>query len=100
MLRITKDGGPVVRLRVAGELDLNTSGQLADAVRAAVDEPGFQQLDVDLGAVTFLDSSGLRALVIGHTAAKKRGGTLTTVNVPPNIRRTMDITGLADVLIG
>jgi anti-sigma B factor antagonist len=103
MLRITKDegaAGPVVRLCVAGELDLNTSGQLADAVRTAVDVPGLRRLEVDLGEVTFMDSSGLRVLVIGHADAKKRGGALTAVNVPPNIRRTLDITGLADVLIG
>ncbi len=100
MLRISKDGaGPVVRLRVNGELDLDTAGQLADVVREAVTGPGFERLEVDLGEVSFLDSSGLRVLVNGLKNAQTRGGTFATVNVPPNIRRTMDITGLADVLI-
>lgn len=101
MLRIAKDdAGPVVRLRVTGELDLDTAGQLADVVRDAVAGPGFERLEIDLGAVSFLDSSGLRVLVTGRTNAHSHGGTFAAVNVPPNIRRTMDITGLAEVLIG
>lgn len=97
-MRITRDGGAVVQLRVAGEVDLSTCEQLAAAVNDAVASPGFEKVVVDLGEVGFLDSSGLRALVDGLKGAKARGGTLVTTNVPPLVRKAMDITGLTEVL--
>lgn len=98
MLRITREGGSVVQLKVAGEVDLSTCDQLASAVADAVTTPGFEKVVVDLGQVGFLDSSGLRVLVDGLKFARANGGTLVTANVSPLVRKTMDITGLTEVL--
>ncbi|WP_410594171.1 STAS domain-containing protein [Amycolatopsis sp. lyj-23] len=63
-------------LAAAGEVDLLTAEQLADAVTAAlVRRP--PMLVIDLTAVTFLDSSGLSVLAQAHTT----GSQDTTVRV-------------------
>ena len=48
-------------LRLAGELDASNYEQLIDAARAAYDR-GVRALVLDLGALTFMASSGLVAL--------------------------------------
>jgi anti-sigma B factor antagonist len=56
------DGGRVA-LTVTGELDMATSHLLTDLAAAATDSPRCRVVELDLRGVTFLDSSGLRALV-------------------------------------
>jgi anti-anti-sigma factor len=74
--------------RLEGELDLATSQDLLAAVR---ERPGKEEpLTLDFSGVTFMDSSGLRALL---EAAKDRGdGKLLVILDPsPQVRRVLDI---------
>ncbi|MEV4709040.1 STAS domain-containing protein [Actinoplanes sp. NPDC049316] len=80
------------RLRCAGEIDQATAPLFADALAEAV--PGRRRVEVDLSEVSFLDSSGINALV----QHRKPGCALVVVNVPPHIRRVFDITGLTAIL--
>lgn len=57
---ISREDGDVVVLRVQGELALGTAERLREEGEAAV---GTGPLLIDLERVTFLDSSGLRALL-------------------------------------
>jgi stage II sporulation protein AA (anti-sigma F factor antagonist) len=78
----------VTVLSVRGELDLETARATRTALLAALDRDGVAI--VDLHAVTFLDSSGLRCLsdvVHAHPA-------LTFRRVPEPVRRVLEITGL------
>ena len=51
---------------------------------------------VDMSQVTFIDSSGLSALLAGLRLARNHGGTVTLAGVSPSLRRIFDVTGLAD----
>ena len=74
--------------RLEGELDLATSQDLLTAIRGrpADDEP----LTLDFSDITFMDSSGLRALL---EAAKDRGDDqlLVIVDPSPQVRRVLEI---------
>src|SRR4051812_41316922 len=48
-------------LTVTGEIDLFTAGRFSDALGQAID--GGRGIEVDLTAVDFMDSTGLRALL-------------------------------------
>ncbi len=61
--RASVDGAEAAVLRVSGELDLAVSDQLETALRAAA-EPE-EAVILDLRAVTFADSSGLRVMLLG-----------------------------------
>jgi len=78
---------------VRGDLDLHTAPELREALIRAIDE-GRTRLVVDLTETSYMDSSGLTALVVAHKRVRNRGGQLVVVNVDPSIGRTFEITGL------
>ena len=81
---------------VSGEIDIANSGELGARLVAA---SGHGRLvAVDLRAVTFIDASGLTALLDGHRAAVERGGSLVLVNVPPAVSRVLRIAAVDSVL--
>jgi anti-anti-sigma factor len=55
---------------------------------------------LDLGSVAFIDSSGLRALVVGHKALEERGGALVVANPSPTAARLLEVTGLDELFRG
>ncbi|MDQ3991642.1 MAG: STAS domain-containing protein [Actinomycetota bacterium] len=80
--------------RLRGELDIVSEGLLLEAL--AGDLEGEGDLTLDVSALEFMDSSGLRAIL---QAAQKLGtrGTLVLASPPEAIRRLLDVSGVADV---
>ncbi|MEV4642486.1 STAS domain-containing protein [Actinoplanes sp. NPDC049548] len=76
------------RLCCAGEIDQSTAVVLAAALSDAV--PGRRRVEVDLADVTFMDSSGINVLVQHRIP----GCDLVLADVPPRIRRVLEITAL------
>jgi anti-anti-sigma factor len=87
-LTVQYDDGVV---RVVGEVDASTCGQL-DEVLSMLDRT--VPTLVDLSAVTFMDSSGLRILVYHHNARANDSCRLKIVNPSQTVRRLLEITGL------
>jgi anti-anti-sigma factor len=88
-----------VRVVAAGEIDMSTAGQMQASLNAALDDHP-SGLVVDLAAVTFMDSSGIAALVHAHNRAAEAGATLTVVDPQPIVRRVLEITGMLPELSG
>lgn len=88
------DGGTIVR--VTGELDLSTHDRLADELTSIA--AGGGAVVVDLAECDFIDSSGIRALLIGGKAAEQAGGTLSLAAPKPHVVRILDVTGVASAL--
>ncbi len=85
------DGTVVVR--VTGEIDLAVTADLTAAVR-----PHFQQgrtVEVDLGGLTFIDSSGMGVLVQLLKESTRQGARLVLTQVPRPARRLFEVSGLA-----
>lgn len=57
----TDDGGRRLRFAVVGEVDLSNAGAVEDALVTAISNEA-TEVSVDLGAVEYLDSAGLRLL--------------------------------------
>ncbi|XVU25752.1 STAS domain-containing protein [Actinoplanes sp. CA-054009] len=91
---LADDGGATIV--VAGEVDFSNADELADCVRAAVAEWSPPAVRVDLGAASFIDSSGLGALIEGYRAAGEADATFLVVNPSPSFRRVLDVTGLCE----
>jgi anti-anti-sigma factor len=91
----TRDG--VVRVCVIGEIDLSTAPQLEAALVRELD--GAPDLLLDLSEVSFLDSSGLHAIVSAARTARANGGMLVVDSpLPAQARRVIEITGLEELL--
>ena len=85
------DGRVHVALR--GELDLSTVNKVQEELRRV--EAGDPPLVVlDLSALTFLDSTGLRSLIAADARGREQGRRLTLAQGPAVVRRVFEITGL------
>ncbi len=62
-------------LALAGEIDLSTSHLLVDAIDAAI-EAGATTVVLDFGEVTFVNSTGLGAMVAATKRLRQLGGDL------------------------
>jgi anti-anti-sigma factor len=81
---------------VRGEIDIATAPRLLREVLATLALP-INHVTIDLGAVTFIDSSGLAALARAHNDAEARGIRLILESVPDQARRVLDLTDLAQL---
>jgi anti-sigma B factor antagonist len=83
---------------VAGEIDLATAPVVYTYLRAAVDAhrgTAGRVVTVDLSEVTFMDASGLTALLRAQAHSRRQGGDLQLAALCPRITRLLHITGLA-----
>ena len=81
-------------LALRGELDVATVPRLADPLREAI-AAGKTAVVIDLGELTFLDSTGLMVLLNGLRRVVRQGGNLVIVCTNPTVLRLFDITGTA-----
>ena len=81
-------------LALRGELDVATVTRLADPLREAI-AAGKTSVVIDLGELTFLDSTGLMVLLNGLRRVVRQGGNLVISCTNPTVLRLFDITGTA-----
>jgi anti-sigma B factor antagonist len=80
-------------LIVTGQIDMANAGTFRRqllAVAADAHSPAF----VDLSAVTFIDSSGLNALVAVRRSLEETDTSLVLLNPSPACQRVLEITGI------
>lgn len=87
------DAVPV--LLVSGDLDLSGEQELLE--HAARLLGGGEVVDVDLSAVSFIDSSGLGALVRARHLAVDAGRRLRLTAASPQVVRLLELTGVRDL---
>lgn len=85
----------IIRLRVIGEIDAESAGSLTAAVDEHREASGAHAVELDLSSVSFLDSLGLGELLTVRRDLEMSGGSLSVIGVSPQVRRVLDITGLA-----
>ena len=82
-------------LQVIGAIDLQTRDRLGEAGRTALTD-GTGPLVLDLARVSFIDSTGIGALIeLGHDAAD-RDRALVIRQPSSRVMRILELTGLAD----
>lgn len=86
------------RAAVVGEVDLATAPELRDRLLNVLRKYPPAALVVDLSGVTFLDCTGISALVAVRNAAVQVDYHLRVTGSPPIVHRILDLTGLLRVL--
>ena len=88
---VERDGTAVISVK--GEVDLYSSPRLRKEI---VDnaQNRISSLVVDLGGVTYMDSSGIATLVEGFQLTKRYGGRFRLVHPSPSIKEVIEFARL------
>ena len=85
-------------LPLEGEIDLHVSPRVTAALRVLIEQKP-ARLVVDLSRVTYIDSSGLAALIEGMQNVEAYGGKFVLAGVQENVRPIFEIARLDQVFI-
>jgi anti-anti-sigma factor len=86
-----------VGLEVQGEIDAHTAGRVTEAVADTLHTGSVTSLVLDLRQVTFIDSSGLRALVDAKVTCEQERVSLMISGMSPQVKRILEVSGLAQL---
>lgn len=87
------------RIALRGEIDLASAPDALRRLDEAIDGHPGDTVVVDLTKVSFVDSSGLGVFVACDRRARVTGGRVVLDGCAPAVRRVLDVTGLARVLL-
>jgi anti-sigma B factor antagonist len=85
-------------LAVAGEIDLATVPELERAIKAILDDGSSSNLMLDLSDTSFMDSTGLRVLIMTSREFNDGGRDLAILVKPGPISRLLDVSGMHELL--
>jgi anti-anti-sigma factor len=89
------DGAVIVTLR--GELDLASVGALEERL-STVELEAPARIVLDIVGLTFIDSSGLRVLLLANGRARESGRELVLTPSTDAVQRVFEMTGAHDLL--
>ncbi len=87
-----------VILRLEGELDLGTAETFRRAAEEALERHGSYRLVLNLAGVSFIDSSGLGAILGRYRRIAQRQGRMALVAPPENVRAMLELSGVFKVI--
>lgn len=93
----TGRNGDSLWVRPIGELDLDTAPQLNDELTTAR-TGGAGRIVLDMRALTFMDSTGLRLVIRWDTDARQDGFQFAIVPGPEVVQRVFRLTGMDEHL--
>jgi len=90
---VVSEEGTVRTISLQGECDLQVCPDVAELITQSLSD-GFSAVRVDLRGLTFIDSSGLRAIVMANSQAESGGAKLSLIPGPPQVMRVFELVGL------
>lgn len=78
-------------IRLSGRFDFNAHREFRDAMDKALAQPGVLAIHVDMGEVSYLDSSALGMLLMVRDKARTCGKTVSLANTRGSVRQVLDI---------
>ncbi|NLV68390.1 MAG: STAS domain-containing protein [Spirochaetes bacterium] len=85
--------GEVVILDISGEIDLYNAPEIKDIVNKLIDQKKYNVI-INLKEVTYIDSSGIGALISSLSNLKKYQGGLKIINVFASVKKVFELTKL------
>jgi anti-anti-sigma factor len=85
------------RVVLTGELDVSTVPAFNKRM-SELHHNGFHSVVLDLSGVTFMDSTGLSAILVTEMHARMRGQRFRVVEGPPHVNELFRLTGVDNFL--
>lgn len=95
-IEVTQTGG-VTLVVPTGDLDMGSADQMKRTLSELI-EKGQSKLVMDLASVSYIDSSGLGALVAAMKQARAVGGNLKLCGLQEDVRSIFEMTRLIKVM--
>ena len=87
--------GDTLTISVIGRLDTVTAPVLENEIKASLE--GIEHLDLDMNALEYISSAGLRVLLSAHKQMNERKG-MTVMGCNEDILEIFDVTSFSDIL--
>jgi anti-sigma B factor antagonist len=94
----TTRNGTVATVRPTGELDLSGALVLEAELDRLAEEPELATVVLDLRGLEFMDSSGLRLVVVADMKAREAGRRFCLVRGDETVHRVFEITRMSERL--
>jgi anti-sigma B factor antagonist len=94
----TSSTGTVAVVAPTGELDLSGAGPLEAELERLAQEPELHAVVLDLRGVEFMDSSGLRLVIMADMRTREAGRRFAVVRGPETVHRVFEITRMSERL--
>lgn len=82
---------------IKGRLDSATAGDLDKSLQGLFGETGTRAI-IDLGALDYISSAGLRVMLMLAKRAKQSQGRLILCSLSPHVREVFEISGFMKIL--
>ena len=87
----------IVTALLTGEIDHHGAGKVRDTIDDSLRRTCPRMLVLDFGGVEFMDSSGIGIVLGRYRLMQDMGGKLALRNLPPHIRRVMQVAGISSL---
>jgi anti-sigma B factor antagonist len=94
----TTRNGTVAVVAATGELDLSGAAVLGAELERLAAEPELGTVVLDLRGLEFMDSSGLRLIVLSDIRARETGRRFALIKGPDTVHRVFEITRMSERL--
>jgi len=94
----TIKNGSVAVIAATGELDLSGAAVLEAEIERLASEPELGTVVLDMRGLEFMDSSGLRLVVLADMKAREAGRRFALVRGSDTVHRVFEITRMSDRL--
>lgn len=84
--------------KLDGEIDHHTAKKLKDEVDKTIDTFFIRNLIFDFKKVTFMDSSGIGAIIGRYNKIKDMGGVLGVINCNKYVEKIFNVSGLFSII--
>ena len=89
----TRSRGDIVILDIIGEIDLYNAPEIKDIINKLIEVQKYNVV-INLEKVSYIDSSGIGALISSLSNLKKYQGGLKIINVFASVRKVFELTKL------
>ncbi len=87
--------GNELTVYLSGDIDHHSARKIREATDALIQQNQPSVLKLNFGGVNFMDSSGIGLIMGRYRMMLLYGGSVKVVNVPENLRRIMELSGLS-----
>ncbi|MFQ3927457.1 STAS domain-containing protein [Leptospira interrogans] len=88
-----RESGNIVILDINGEIDLYNAPEIKDVIAKLIEEQKYYTI-INLEKVSYIDSSGIGALISSLSNLKKYQGGLKIINASGSVRKVFELTKL------